>query len=1546
MFFCSKINNKNGFTLIELLAVILILAIIALIAIPVIQDIVKSAKKEALRDTAYGLAQAGQNKCSSSTLQGTWNDMLIQFENNEETSEAKLSDYFNGKNPDAGEVSVNDSCKTAVAIWNDSVKTCAYKGYSDDKVALISMKNSNTCRLEASGDLDEDYVDTGSTGYKCSNPGSVVATEEKYFTFDQATKTITGYDVTGPKDVIIPCTIGGVNVEKIGNSAFASKSLTSVLMPDTILTIGSSAFYSNQIATLSLGSSVQSISSSAFYGNKITNLVLPDSLLTLADGYNSCSVSFCPKGVFNGNPLTSVTFGSGITTIGTYAFYETTTLTTADFSRSKNLTTIKDSAFYSNNLFAVDLTASSTLASIQASAFASNKIVDLSIGGNNLTIGNNAFQSNLITNLSFSGNVIGIGNDAFKNNQMADAQAYIRGKDASGNNTTTLVSYAGANRSNVVIPSDITSLSGASFSSLGISGTLVIGDGITAIESSKFSSNLLTSVTIGNGVKTIGSSAFSSNKISTLSLGSSVQSIGSSAFYGNQLTNLVLPDSLLTLADGYNSCSVSFCPKGVFNGNPLTSVTFGSGITTIGTYAFYQIPTLIDVDFSRSKSLTTIKDSAFYSDMLVDLDLTASTTLTSIESSAFASNKIVNLSITGNNLTIGNYAFQSNLISSLAFSGKIIGIGNDAFKNNQMSDAEAYIRGKDASGNNTTTLVSYAGANRSNVVIPSDITSLSGASFSSLGISGTLVIGDGITAIESSKFSSNLLTSVTIGNGVKTIGSSAFSSNKISTLSLGSSVQSIGSSAFYGNQLTNLVLPDSLLTLADGYNSCSVSFCPKGVFNGNPLTSVTFGSGITTIGTYAFYQITTLTNVDFSRSSNITTIKDSAFYGGMLNNLNLTASTTLASIEASSFASNKIVNLSVTGNNLTIGNYAFQSNLISSLTVSGKVIGIGNDAFKNNQMSDAEAFIRGKDASGNNTTALVSYAGANRSNIVIPSDITSLSGATFSSLGISGALVIGDGITAIESSKFSSNLLTSVTIGNGVKTIGSSAFYSNQISSLSLGSSVQSIGSGAFYGNKLTSIVLPDSLLTLDDGYNSCSVSFCPRGVFNGNPLTSVTLGSGITTIGKYAFYDITTLTNVDLSRATGLTTIKDSAFYSNKDNYVDIPSSVTTIENNAFANNASGSTIFIKGKVNSTNFTSLGTSWNGSATVIYELSSCYTYSGNTITDYASVCSKNVEIPSSLGGNTITTIADSAFSNKGLTRIVLPSTITTIGASAFTGNSINTIVAMGKTRASDFTSLGANWNDGLQVVYDYDDYTCFVINSNIVSNYYKESVCPSNVVIPSGITEIATNSFINKGLSSVTIPNTVTTIGNTPFTGNLLSSMTILDGTNFTSLGTSWNGNVLKVNFQGTSIEKNCFTTSGNSITKYQAYCPETIDIPTSIEGVNVTSIADNAFKGSAVRYINIPSVITSIGANAFEGNDIVTLGLNDGLNTIGNSAFKDTGLLTLSIPSTVMTIGDSAFALNNGLSVIYVNGKTSSAGFTSLGTSWNGTCNNIIYNG
>ena len=85
-----------------------------------------------------------------------------------------------------------------------------------------------------------------------------------------------------------------------------------------------------------------------------------------------------------------------------------------------------------------------------------------------------------------------------------------------------------------------------------------------------------------------------------------------------------------------------------------------------------------------------------------------------------------------------------------------------------------------------------------------------------------------------------------------------------------------------------------------------------------------------------------------------------------------------------------------------------------------------------------------------------------------------------------------------------------------------------------------------------------------------------------------------LTTISTFGFESLTSLKFPDSS----LTTIGDQSFNRAALNEVIIPSSVTKIGTAAFASMPSGSVIKIRRK-NSTGLT-LGTKWNGSATIKY----------------------------------------------------------------------------------------------------------------------------------------------------------------------------------------------------------------------------------------------------------------------------------------------------------------------------------------------------------
>jgi len=146
-------------------------------------------------------------------------------------------------------------------------------------------------------------------------------TAESCFSFDAATKTIKNYyEYEGnntknpecPKDVIIPETIGNVEVTGISDSAFAGTNLSSVILPYTLTTIGSNAFSGNNLAEVQIPANVTSIGNRAFLSTSTSNK-------NLVKITNLTGRSFAWKAILNETATdTTPTIGGAITTsVGT-----------------------------------------------------------------------------------------------------------------------------------------------------------------------------------------------------------------------------------------------------------------------------------------------------------------------------------------------------------------------------------------------------------------------------------------------------------------------------------------------------------------------------------------------------------------------------------------------------------------------------------------------------------------------------------------------------------------------------------------------------------------------------------------------------------------------------------------------------------------------------------------------------------------------------------------------------------------------------------------------------------------------------------------------------------------------------------------------------------------------------------------------------------------------------------------------------------------------------------------------------------------------------
>jgi len=111
------------------------------------------------------------------------------------------------------------------------------------------------------------------------------------------------------------------------------------------------------------------------------------------------------------------------------------------------------------------------------------------------------------------------------------------------------------------------------------------------------------------------------------------------------------------------------------------------------------------------------------------------------------------------------------------------------------------------------------------------------------------------------------------------------------------------------------------------------------------------------------------------------------------------------------------------------------------------------------------------------------------------------------------------------------------------------------------------------------------------------------------------------------------------------------------------------------------------------------------------------------------------------------------------------------------------------------------------------------------------------------------------------------------------------------------------------------------------------VNIPSSIDGLTVTSIGDDAFQGFflvpnvALTSVTIPGTVTNIGGDAFYYCTALTeVTLSNGLIKIEEGAFyEDNSLSSITIPGSVSSIGDNAFQDCTGLTnAVMMEGVTS----------------------
>lgn len=753
--------------------------------------------------------------------------------------------------------------------------------------------------------------------------------------------------------------------------------------------------------------------------------------------------------------------------------------------------------------------------------------------------------------------------------------------DDNGDGTASITKYVGSS-TDIIIPETI--------------------EGLNVIEISKdaFSQKGITSVVLPSSIKKIGEAAFYENNITTLILPEGLEYIGPSSFYNNSISSLTIPTSLDVIEDF------------AFQNNELTEVLIPDGINLIGIKAFADnnITSFTingDVKELGKVSGGWILDNGPPSTGHNKADLIINGNIETIHDFAFRDDVLNSILIKGNIGRIGQFAFESNNpsegLQTVDIQGNIGSVGLFAFRDNKRLNS-FQING------NINAIEGYAfrGSEIEDFKILGTVNSIGEWSFGNSKIKNLLIDGP-VKIIDQYSLNQMESDTIKINGDIDEIGYYAAANSKIKELVVNGSIGTLGEYSLYLLESNTIQVAGDIgnmgqfsiqeVNIGDFFVKGSINKVSSYVSQRAAIKNFLVEKNINEIDEYAF-QLNTIRN--FTVNQDVNTIGQYAFQVSDMDNVSFKGN--INEIGLYAFQHGNYGNIFIEGNVENISEGAFQESIINSITVNGTIKKIGKYAFLGR--TDGTDHIRSIHILGD-VDFIEEYAflQLNMSEgILINGNVERIGEGAFlhstiNSINIKGnvgiigqfafafykdkyapwikgisEIVIDGRVNSTQAKSFEKVSNNKVLIKEGIENIGEGTFMFISPKEFDALKNTKTIGKSSFQSAELPNeLIIPDSVMNIASEafqnatannlvINSQATTIDTNSFHSFKTVKDLKIPNNVLKIDSYAFTEVGM---EKLKLSSKLESIKEGAFANHKLACVTIPSTVTSIEKDAF---------------------------------------------------------------------------------------------------------------------------------------------------------------------------------------------------------------------------------------------------------------------------------------------------------------------------------------------------------------------------------------------